>query len=78
MSWLAEHGWFVIAVGGVVTWVLCRHYDPFRLKPKASWKKVAWNAIWYAAITIPLFYLFDAFLDGLYGKGWMANLLGRG
>jgi len=77
MSWFAEHVWFVIAAGGVVTWVLCRHDDPFHLEPKASWKMVAWSATGYAAITIPLFYLFDSFLEGFDGKGWMANLLGR-
>lgn len=76
MSWLAEQGWLVIAAGGVVTWVLCRHYNPFHLKPKSSWKNVVWSAMWYAAFTIPAFYLFHIFLESLYGKGWMAGLLG--
>ncbi len=74
MSWFAEEGWLVIAASGVVIWVVCRFYDPFHQKPKVSWNVVAWAAAHYAAITIPAFYLFNAFLKGLHGKGWMAGL----
>ena len=74
MSWFAEELCIVIAAGGVVTRVLC-HCDPIRPKLNPSRKKLAWIAARYAAITFPLFYLLDAFLDGLNGKGWVANLL---
>ena len=69
MSWLAEHGWILMAAGGVVSWVLTRHYDPMRPKRNASWKKLAWTAARYAAIVFLFFYLYQAFLKGLDGKG---------
>lgn len=75
MSWLAEHGWILMVIGVVVSCVLGRHYDPMRPKQNPSWKKLAWIAAQYAAITFPLFYLFQAFLKGLDGRGWMASLL---
>ena len=75
MSWFAEHLWILMAAGGVVSCVLGRHYDPMRPKQNPSWKKLAWIATRYAATVFPLFYMLQAFLKGLYGKGWMANLL---
>lgn len=74
MSWYVEYGWIPLASSCVVIWVVCRYYDPFHQKPKVSWVVVAWAAVRFAAIIIPAFYLFDAFLDGLNGKGWMARL----
>ena len=58
----------------MVTRVLC-HCDPIRPELNLSRKKLEWIAARYAAITFPLFYLLDAFLDGLNGNWWVANLV---
>ena len=62
----------MVAAGGVVTWVVCR-CNPIHHKLNPSPKKLAWIAARYAAITFPLLYLIHAFLEGFYGKGWMAS-----
>lgn len=51
------------------------HCDPIRPELNLSRKKLEWIAARYAAITFPLFYLLDAFLDGLNGNWWVANLV---
>ncbi len=74
MPWFFQYFWLIAATQLVIVAVL-RDYEPFYPKPKPSGEELMGVALRSAAICFPLLYLLHAFLEGLHGKGWVANLL---
>ena len=74
MPWFFRYFWLIAATQPVIVAVL-RDFEPFYPKPKPPRKELMGVALRSAAISFPLLYLLHAFLEGLHGKGWGANLL---